>query len=104
MLCFARNLLGLDRRMKEGVWHKIPGQALRESTLGVIGVGNVGRAVVRRALAFGMRTLGNDIVEIPADFLAATGIQMVSKEMLLRQADFVSLNCDLVSVISFSPH
>lgn len=95
MLCFARNLLWLDRRMKEGVWQKTPSRALRECILGVIGVGNVGKVVARRALTFGMRVLGNDIVEIPAGFLADTGIEMVSKETLLRQADFVSLNCDL---------
>jgi len=95
MLCFARHLPWMDRKMKEGVWHKTPSRALRECTLGVIGVGNVGKAVVRRAIAFGMHVLGNDLVEMPADFLAATGIEMTPKEALLRQADFVSLNCDL---------
>jgi D-3-phosphoglycerate dehydrogenase len=95
MLCFARNLLALDRQMKAGTWHKIPGRSLRECTLGVIGVGDVGKAVVRRAIGFGMRVVGNDLVEMPADFVAATGIEMLSKDDLLRQADFVSLNCDL---------
>ena len=55
VLSFARNLHVLDQRMKEGVWHKKGSRALQECTLGVIGVGNVGKAVVRRALAFGMR-------------------------------------------------
>ena len=64
ILCFARNLLGLDRKMKEGVWQKTTSRALRECVLGVIGVGNVGKAVVRRAVAFGMHVLGNDLVEI----------------------------------------
>ncbi len=95
MLCFARNLVGLDHQMKAGIWHKIPGKALRECTLGVIGVGDVGKAVVRRAVGFGMRILGNDIVEISDDFLRNTGIEMVSKAELLRESDFVSLNCDL---------
>jgi D-3-phosphoglycerate dehydrogenase len=61
----------------------------------VIGVGNVGKAVVRRAIAFGMRVLGNDVVEMPPGFVSETGIEMVQKDELLRQADFVSLNCDL---------
>ena len=95
MLCFARQLLWMDRDMRAGTWSKRPSISLRECTLGVIGVGNVGKAVVRRALAFGMQVLGNDIVEMPADFLAETGLEMVSKEGLLRRADFVSLNCDL---------
>jgi D-3-phosphoglycerate dehydrogenase len=95
ILCFARNLLRLDRKMKKGDWQKTTSRALRECTLGVIGVGNVGKAVVRRAVAFDMRVLGNDLVEMPAQLLTKTGIRMVSKEDLLRQADFVSLNCDL---------
>jgi D-3-phosphoglycerate dehydrogenase len=39
--------------------------------------------------------LGNDIVEMPSDFIEASGIEMVSLETLLREADFVSLNTDL---------
>lgn len=95
ILCFARQLFWMDRVIRSGMWCKIPARALRECTLGVIGVGNVGKSVVRRAIAFGMRVLGNDLVEMPATFLAETGIKMVSKEELLRESDFVSLNCDL---------
>jgi D-3-phosphoglycerate dehydrogenase len=95
ILCFARNLPRMDADMKSGTWNKIPGRALRECTLGVIGVGNVGQAVVRRAHAHGMTILGNDIQEIPAAFREATRIKMVSKQQLLEEADFVSLNCDL---------
>lgn len=95
MLCFARNLPWMDRKMREGVWHKIPGRSLRECTLGIVGVGDVGKALVRRAIAFGMRVVGNDLVEMPPDFLSETNIEMVSKEALLQEADFVSLNCDL---------
>jgi D-3-phosphoglycerate dehydrogenase len=95
MLCFARKLPWMDKQMKAGVWDKIPGRSLSECTLGVIGVGNVGKTVVRRAVSFGMRILGNDIVQMPGDFLEETAIEMVEKENLLQQADFVSLNCDL---------
>ncbi|NJL54233.1 hypothetical protein HC928_02955 [bacterium] len=63
MLEFARNIAAMDRAMKQGVWEKIPGRALRECTLGVIGVGDVGKAVVRRAGGFGMRVLGTDPVQ-----------------------------------------
>ena len=73
----------------------MPSIALRECTLGVIGVGNVGKAVVRRATAFGMQVLGNDLVEMPTDFLVETGIEMISKAELLPEADFISLNCTL---------
>ncbi len=95
MLCFARNLPAMDRQMKQGIWDKIPGRALRECTLGIVGVGNVGRAVARRAPVFGMTVLGTDPVLPPADFLAACPVEMVSPETLLQRADFISLNCDL---------
>jgi D-3-phosphoglycerate dehydrogenase / 2-oxoglutarate reductase len=95
ILAFARNLAVQDRHMKQGAWEKIPSRSLRECTIGVIGVGNVGKAVIQRAAAFGMRLLGNDLIEMPAEFVARTGIQMVSKESILRTADFISLNCDL---------
>ena len=95
ILCFARGLPWLDAEMKRGEWKKTPGRSLQECTLGVIGVGNVGKAVVRRAQAFGMRLLGNDPAPMHARFLAETGVRMVSKDELLFRADFVSINCDL---------
>lgn len=95
ILCFARRLTWMDRAMHNGIWEKIPGMALNECTLGVIGVGNAGKAVVRRAVAFGMRVLGHDRVDLPPDFVAATGMEVVGKAELLRRADFISLNCDL---------
>lgn len=95
MLAFVRRLLWMDRDMKSGVWDKIPGRSLSECTLGVVGVGNIGKAVLRRARAFGMKLLGTDIVEVAPDFLVENGVEMTSLEDLLSRADFVSLNTDL---------
>jgi D-3-phosphoglycerate dehydrogenase len=95
MLCFARRTPWIDRAMKAGEWLKLPGRALRECTLGVIGVGNVGKAVLRRAGGFGLRVLGNDIVEIDPAFVGEVGLEVVGKPALFREADFVSINCDL---------
>jgi phosphoglycerate dehydrogenase-like enzyme len=95
ILAFARRHPWMDKEMKAGKWEKIPGRALSECTLGVIGVGNIGKAVVRRARAFGMKILGNDIVDIDHVFLTETGIEMTSLDFLLSNSDFVSLNCDL---------
>jgi D-3-phosphoglycerate dehydrogenase len=95
MLAFARRQPWMDQELKQGRWEKIPGRSLSECTLGVVGVGNIGKAVLRRARAFGMRLLGNDIVEIAPDFVLEAGVEMVSLAELLSRSDFVSLNCDL---------
>ena len=95
ILAFARRLLWMDKAMKADEWEKIPGRALNECTLGIIGVGNIGKALARRARAFGMKVLGNDIIEIDLSFIAETGIQMTDLDSLLAESDFVSVNCDL---------
>jgi D-3-phosphoglycerate dehydrogenase len=95
MLAFARRGPWMDREMKSGKWEKIPGKALSECTLGVIGVGNVGKAVTRRARAFGMEVYGTDIVDIDHVFITESGIQMTDLSSLLSESDFVSVNCDL---------
>lgn len=95
MLTFARRIPWMDAAMKSGEWNKISGRSLSECTLGVIGVGDVGKAVIRRAKAFGMQLLGNDIIEIEPDFILEQVLKMVPLEELLSQSDFISLNCDL---------
>jgi D-3-phosphoglycerate dehydrogenase len=95
MLSFARRIPWQDRGMKAGEWIKQPGVSLAECTLGIIGLGNIGKAVARRAAAFGMTILGNDPLEMPEEFLRETNIRMVEKEELFRLSDFVTLNCDL---------
>ena len=95
ILAFARRQPWMDREMKQGKWEKIPGRSLSECTLGVIGVGNIGKAVMRRARAFGMTLLGNDIVQIAPDFVIENKVEMVDLRELLHRADFVSVNCDL---------
>jgi D-3-phosphoglycerate dehydrogenase len=95
MLCFARRLPWMDQAVRSGAWQKIPGRSLSECTLGVIGLGNVGKAVLRRARGFGMKLLGNDIISIAPDFIVENGVEMVSLESLMERSDFVSVNCDL---------
>ncbi|BCY16208.1 phosphoglycerate dehydrogenase [Leptolinea sp. HRD-7] len=95
MLSFARGIPWMDRDVKGGLWSKYLGRSLSECVLGVIGVGNIGKAVIRRARAFGMKILGNDIVPIAPDFIIENGVEMTSLEDLLGRSDFISLNCDL---------
>jgi D-3-phosphoglycerate dehydrogenase len=95
ILAFARRQPWMDQNMKTGLWEKLPGRSLSECTLGVIGVGNIGKAVLKRANAFKMELLGNDIVQIEPKFIEEVGVEMTSLNDLLSRADFISLNCDL---------
>ena len=95
MLAFARRGPWMDREMKNGKWEKIPGKALSELTLGIIGIGNIGKAITRRAKAFGMKVLGTDIVDVDHVFVNESGIEMTDLHSLLPNSDFVSVNCDL---------
>ena len=95
LLAFARRAPWMDKEMKAGKWEKTPGKTLSECTLGIIGVGNIGKAVTRRACAFGMKVMGNDIVDIDHVFITESGIQMTDLDTLLSDSDFISVNCDL---------
>ena len=95
ILAFARNIPWMDADIKRGEWQKTPGKSLAELTLGVVGVGNIGKAVIQRAHGFGMRLFGNDVVKIDPEFVNDNQITMLSLPELLSRSDYVSLNCDL---------
>lgn len=95
ILAFARRQPWMDRQMKTGDWEKIPGRALNECVLGVIGVGYIGKEVLRKAHTFGMKLLANDIIPIPREIVTNYSVTVVSLKELLNQADFISVNCDL---------
>ncbi|MBI5140277.1 MAG: phosphoglycerate dehydrogenase [Candidatus Vogelbacteria bacterium] len=91
ILSFARQITRSTKEMQAGHWRKIPGVALQECTLGIIGLGSIGKAVAKRAIAFGMTVFGNDIKED----VGAAGVVLCSQEDIFKRADFVSLHCDL---------
>ena len=95
MLAFARQQPWMDRAIRNGDWAKFPGRSLSECTIGVVGVGNIGKAVLRRGRAFGSRLLGNDIVPVEPDFVLENGVEMTTLADLLGSADFITLHTDL---------
>jgi len=79
--------------MKAHKWEKksLSGTELYQKTLGLIGVGRIGQEVAKRAIAFGMKVVGYDIVPIKTDL----AINQVSLDELLAQADLISLHLPL---------
>jgi len=94
-LLAVRQLEKMNADMHGGLWQKPQLRSLSELTLGIVGVGNCGRAVARRAAAFGMRILGADVIDVDPQTLIATGLEQVRLQRLLHEADIVSLNCTL---------
>ena len=70
------------------------GREVHSTTLGIIGLGNIGRQVARRARAFDMRVLYRNRRRRPADE-AELGVQYASLDELLRESDYVILSCPL---------
>ena len=95
MLAFARNIIPMDRQMKRGIWDKIRGFTLSEKVLGIIGLGNVGSQTAKRAHAFNMRIVANDIREISPIVLEQYGITMTTKDEIYQNADIITIHCDL---------
>jgi phosphoglycerate dehydrogenase-like enzyme len=95
ILASLRRLRELDRLVRAGRWNdarKLIGGDIEGSTLGLVGYGNVGQLVGRRAAALGMRVLAFDPFQ-PAERIAATGAEKVDElDDLLAAADVVSLH------------
>ena len=79
------------QQIARGRWGARFHRSLWKGTIGIIGLGRIGRALARRCAGFDMRILANDI-EPDTDYAAAIGIEMVDLETLLRQSDFISVN------------
>jgi D-3-phosphoglycerate dehydrogenase/(S)-sulfolactate dehydrogenase len=94
ILCCARNVPENLAEVQRGAWVRYEGMDLDGKTLGVVGLGTIGKEVAKRAKAFGMRLLAFDPVQDPA-FAAAQGIAYVPLEDLLRESDFVTIHCFL---------
>ena len=93
MLASARSITLADAHMKAGRWEKksLQGAELRGKTLGVVGLGRVGREVVRRALGFEMTVVAHDPF-IPAHVAEDVGVELVSLDTLCARADFMTLH------------
>ena len=94
ILCCARKVPENLAEVRRGEWTRHEGMDLAEKTLGVVGLGTIGKEVAKRAKAFGMRLLAFDLVQ-DLPFAAEQGIAYVPLEDLLRQSDFVSIHCFL---------
>ena len=95
MLALSRKLLPIDTQCRRGDWSKITTLDFNHATLGLFGLGAIGKNVAERAKAFSMRILAYD-VNWDAAYAQAKGIDYADPETILHTADFISLHLPLL--------
>ena len=91
LLASARRLPENLATLARGEWAQPTGRELRGATLGILGLGSIGKAVATIAEGFGMEVVAYDPF-FDAEFAAAHGIRRAELDELLRTADFVTLH------------
>ncbi len=97
LVMLARGLHVIDRGVHAGSWPKPAGTSLRGATLGIVGLGGIGRAVAARAAAAGMIVCGADPSPESAEAATAIGVSVLPLADLLAASDFISVNCPLTA-------
>lgn len=101
LMAAARRVAQADRFLRGGGWNQwyidlLCGQDIHHATLGVLGMGRIGRAVARRARGFEMKVLYHDAQRAPSEVEQELGLAYVDQETLLRESDFVTIHVPLL--------
>jgi D-3-phosphoglycerate dehydrogenase len=94
MLSLARNLYMTSNLLKAGKWHKDGGYQLSGKTIGIIGVGNIGKEVARLLKPFNCRILVNDIID-QSRYYEKNRLIETPRAEIFEQADIVTLHTTL---------
>ena len=93
VICLARELITIDKKVRAGQWYKPQGQSLSEATIGVVGYGDIGRQTCHRMRALGAKVIGWDPGMQHADM--EDGVTLESWPVALPSCDYVVLTCNL---------
>lgn len=101
LLATARHVAAADRFVRQGKFHEwkidlFLGHDAHHATLGLLGLGRIGRGMARRARGFDMRVLYHDEVRQPPEVERDLGAEFASREKVLREADFISVHVPLL--------
>ena len=98
MLALARNVPQANSHLKSGRWRRdqFIGTEIRNKTLGIIGLGNVGSEVAKRVQAFEMRVIAHDPF-VSKDYAHNLKVDLVSMDQLLKESDFITLHVPLTA-------
>jgi len=101
IMSVARRIAEADKHMRSGKWKgwgvmQWWGSDVHHATLGILGFGRIGKVVAKRALGFEMKVLYHDAFRAPEEEEKALKATFVSKEILLKESDFVSVHVPLM--------
>ncbi len=97
MLSLLRNIHITSQKLQKGIWYKNGGTQLTGKTVGIIGVGNIGKDLISLLKPFNCRILVNDIIS-QKDYYLANNILEVSKETIYKQADIITVHTPLTKL------
>ena len=95
MMAVARKAVMIDRRCRKLDWGKISTRDVSHATLGLFGLGAIGKHVAKRAQGFGMKVLAYDPYW-PEEYAKENNIERADAEAIFRTADFISLHLPLM--------
>jgi D-3-phosphoglycerate dehydrogenase len=96
MLSLSRDVIKLDKIVRNNRWEKVIGTEVYGKTIGIIGTGAIGKGVAKRAKGFDMEVLAYDIYP-DHNFAEKNEIKYVDKKTLLEKSDFISLHVPLTN-------
>ncbi|KKU60149.1 MAG: Phosphoglycerate dehydrogenase-like protein oxidoreductase [Parcubacteria group bacterium GW2011_GWA2_47_12] len=94
LFSLARKLVSLDGAMKNGVWERVNGQGIFGKTIGIVGLGSIGKEVAIISHGLGMKILANDLV-YDEEFNKKYSVEKAGLDELLQKSDFITLHVPL---------
>jgi D-3-phosphoglycerate dehydrogenase len=94
LLAVCRKIAQAHFSTQNGSWKRLVGRGVYKKSIGIIGLGRIGKAVAERARGFSMEILAHDVKQ-DESFCQSLGIHFLPLHELLAKADFVTLHCDL---------
>jgi D-3-phosphoglycerate dehydrogenase / 2-oxoglutarate reductase len=97
VLNLSRHIHKMNTDVRAGKWTRYEGTSLAGKTVGIIGLGGIGRETAKRCNAFGMKVIGSDVITIEQATLSDCGVVQMPLDVLISSADIIILACALTA-------
>ena len=94
ILAVARGTIPMDRRVRAGAWRQAILRPVRQTTLGIVGLGRIGRSTAVKAEGLGMKIIAFESMP-HMEFVRQHNIELVDFDALLARSDYITIHCPL---------